>query len=193
MIPCWTKTPNRAGGQPSARAQSLPRVEIDGVHYAATGSNPIRARESLGMILRAHEIDPTGSGDAETVDAPDVGPWSFRWSGGPYVDVSRPGAVDVDVVEQYVVCCRRWTNFQVLLRIAVGATNSPKPPPERVSLTYGALNRARWCGSWPAASRRLPPSPQPSLPRATCTTSPPAASPAPRRRSGSSTRRPRRL
>ena len=28
-------------------------------------------------------------------------------------------------------------------RIAVGVTNSPKPPPERVSLTYGALNRAR--------------------------------------------------
>jgi 6-phosphogluconolactonase len=28
-------------------------------------------------------------------------------------------------------------------RIAVGVTGSPKPPPERVSLTYGALNRAR--------------------------------------------------
>ena len=28
-------------------------------------------------------------------------------------------------------------------RIAVGVTDSPKPPPERVSLTYAALNRAR--------------------------------------------------
>ncbi len=28
-------------------------------------------------------------------------------------------------------------------RIAVAVTDSPKPPPERVSLTYGALNRAR--------------------------------------------------
>lgn len=28
-------------------------------------------------------------------------------------------------------------------RVAVAVTDSPKPPPERVSLTYGALNRAR--------------------------------------------------
>jgi 6-phosphogluconolactonase len=28
-------------------------------------------------------------------------------------------------------------------RVAVGVTSSPKPPPERVSLTFGALNRSR--------------------------------------------------
>jgi 6-phosphogluconolactonase len=28
-------------------------------------------------------------------------------------------------------------------RVAVGVTDSPKPPPERVSLTFGALNRSR--------------------------------------------------
>jgi len=28
-------------------------------------------------------------------------------------------------------------------RLAVGVTDSPKPPPERVSLTFGALNRSR--------------------------------------------------
>ena len=27
--------------------------------------------------------------------------------------------------------------------VAVGVTDSPKPPPERVSLTFGALNRSR--------------------------------------------------
>ena len=102
----------------------LAAVEIDGVRYAATGSNPTRARESLGMILHAHKVDPSESASAETVDAPDVGPWSFRWSGGPYVDVSRPGATDVDVVDmwddfefdrlqikevtEFLRLCRRW-------------------------------------------------------------------------------------
>ena len=28
-------------------------------------------------------------------------------------------------------------------RIAVGVTDSPKPPPERISLTFAALNRSR--------------------------------------------------
>jgi 6-phosphogluconolactonase len=28
-------------------------------------------------------------------------------------------------------------------RIAVGVTNSPKPPPERITLTFAALNRSR--------------------------------------------------
>jgi len=28
-------------------------------------------------------------------------------------------------------------------QVAVGVTGSPKPPPERVSLTFGALNRSR--------------------------------------------------
>ena len=28
-------------------------------------------------------------------------------------------------------------------QIAVGVTDSPKPPPERISLTFSALNRAR--------------------------------------------------
>lgn len=68
---------------------ALAALEIDGVRYAATGSNPARARESLGMILRAHRLDPVHSADAAIVDAPDVGPWSFRWPGGPYVDFSR--------------------------------------------------------------------------------------------------------
>ena len=31
----------------------------------------------------------------------------------------------------------------VLNLLAVGVTGSPKPPPERISLTFGALNRAR--------------------------------------------------
>ena len=79
----------------------LAAVEIDGVRYAATGSNTTRARESLGMAFAAPGSTPSSRHDAATVDAPDVGPWSFRWSGGPYVDVSRPGAADVDVVDMW--------------------------------------------------------------------------------------------
>ncbi len=47
-------------------------------------------------------------------------------------------------------------------RIAVAVTGSPKPPPERISLTFAALNRASRSGSWSAATRRPTPSPAPS-------------------------------
>jgi 6-phosphogluconolactonase len=33
--------------------------------------------------------------------------------------------------------------LEVRDEVAVGVTDSPKPPPERVSLTFGALNRSR--------------------------------------------------
>ena len=37
-------------------------------------------------------------------------------------------------------------------RVAVGVPDSPKPPPERITLTFGALNRTR--AVWFVASRR---------------------------------------
>ena len=50
-------------------------------------------------------------------------------------------------------------------RVAVGVTGSPKPPPERVSLTFArAQPQPRRCGSWSAARRRPAPSPAPSAP-----------------------------
>ena len=64
-------------------------------------------------------------------------------------------------------------------QIAVPVTGSPKPPPERISLTFARPQpRPRRSGSWSAARRRPPPSPA-RWPRApTSTTSPPPASPA---------------
>ena len=46
-------------------------------------------------------------------------------------------------------------------RIAVAVTDSPKPPPDRVRLTFEAINRAGPCGSWSAATARPTPSPAP--------------------------------
>ena len=77
------------------------------------------------MALRAAELDPAAAAGAATLDAPDVGPWSFRGHGrGPYVDVSRPGATVIDVVDwwdafdfnwvrveetaEFLGLCRRW-------------------------------------------------------------------------------------
>jgi hypothetical protein len=103
---------------------SLAAITIDGMHHAATGSNPARARESLAMALRTAGLDQQPASKASIADAPDAGPWSFRWDGGQFVDVSRPGAVDVDVVDMWDVfdfdwvrvgapaeflrLCRRW-------------------------------------------------------------------------------------
>ena len=97
--------PNSCGWSATGHGAALAAVEVDGVRYATTGANPTRARESLGMALRRAGVDPIHAVDAATLDAPDAGPWSFRWHGGPYVDVSRPGAVDVDVVDM-------WDNFE---------------------------------------------------------------------------------
>jgi hypothetical protein len=110
----------RAAGHPAC----LAAVQTAGVHLAATGANPTRARESLGMALGAAGLDRGLAAGAVVVDAPDAGPWSFRWAGGPFVDVARPGAADVDVVDmwdafdfdwvqagdvtEFVRLCRRW-------------------------------------------------------------------------------------
>ena len=85
--------------------------------------------------------------------------------------VPRPPALDVDD------------------RIAVGVTDSPKPPPERISLTFAAPQPGpRRCGSWSAARAR------PHAVAAALGRRGPARHPRPRgqgarRRSGSSTRR----
>jgi hypothetical protein len=103
---------------------AIAAVKVDGVHYGATGVNATRARESLGMALRRAGVDPARAGEAGILDAPDAGPWSFHWAGGQYVDVSRPGANDVDVVDlwddfdfdwvrvteatEFLRLCQRW-------------------------------------------------------------------------------------
>ena len=61
-------------------------------------------------------------------------------------------------------------------RIAVGVTGSPKPPPERISLTFPPLRRSRavwFLVSGEEQGRRRRPGPRRRRPR---TTSPPPAS-----------------
>ena len=77
--------------------------------------------------------------------------------------------------------------------IAVAVTDSPKPPPERISLTFAALNRPTRCGSWSAGpdkaeavARALAPATPPPTAR-----SPPSGCTAGSGPSGSSTRPPR--
>ena len=59
-------------------------------------------------------------------------------------------------------------------RVAVGVTDSPKPPPERITLTFGALNRAAavWFLVSGGARPRPSPAPSPTAPP-TSTRSPP--------------------
>jgi 6-phosphogluconolactonase len=105
--------------------------------------NSLKAREAFLDLLgvdpdRVHEIP--SSADAESVDAAataygdtvramGVGNFHVLMLGvGPDGHIASlfPGHPQLDVDD----------------RIAVGVTDSPKPPPERVSLTFAALNRA---------------------------------------------------
>ena len=116
--------PDSCGWSQTGHPAALAAVTVDGDHFAATGSNPARARESLGMALRAVGRHADAVHTAAVIDAPDVGPWSFHGRHGPYVDVSRPGADPIDVVDmwdsfefdwvrveettEFLRLCRRW-------------------------------------------------------------------------------------
>jgi 6-phosphogluconolactonase len=110
--------PERNAGQ--ARAAFLDQVGVDParVHAmpAADDGHPDveAAAAAYGDEVRAH-----GTGRFDVVML-GIGP-------DGHVASLFPGYPQLDVDD----------------RIAVAVTDSPKPPPERVSLTYGALNRAR--------------------------------------------------
>lgn len=110
--------PQRNAGQ--ARAAFLDAVGVDParVHEmpAADGGHPdvASAAAAYGEELRTH-----GAGVFDVVML-GVGP-------DGHVASLFPGYPQLDVDD----------------RVAVAVTDSPKPPPERVSLTFGALNRTR--------------------------------------------------
>jgi 6-phosphogluconolactonase len=110
--------PERNAGQ--ARAAFLDHVGVDParVHEmpAADAGLPDveAAATAYGREIRTH-----GSGSFDVVML-GVGP-------DGHVASLFPGFAQLDVDD----------------RIAVAVTGSPKPPPQRVSLSYGALNRAR--------------------------------------------------
>jgi 6-phosphogluconolactonase len=88
--------------------------KIHEVPSTASASSVDEAAAAYADDLRAH-----GAGDFEVLML-GVGP-------DGHVASLFPGRPQLDVDD----------------RIAVGVTESPKPPPERVSLTFGALNRSR--------------------------------------------------
>jgi 6-phosphogluconolactonase len=101
---------------------------------------------------RAALLDAVGVPDENlhempsTADAPDVDAGATAYS----EDLRTHGAGEFDLVmlgmgpDGHVASLfPGFPQVQVEDRIAVGVTGSPKPPPERISLTLPALNRAR--------------------------------------------------
>ncbi len=109
-------SPDRNAGQ--ARAALLDHVPVDParVHEmpASTFGELDAAAAAYSDELRTH-----GSGEFDIVML-GVGP-------DGHVASLFPGSAQLDVDD----------------RMAVAVTDSPKPPPERISLTFAALNRAR--------------------------------------------------
>lgn len=110
--------PERNAGQ--ARAAFLDHVGVD----------PARVHEMPASDAGLPDVEAAAAAYAQEVRTHGSGAFDVVMLGvGPDGHVASlfPGFPQLDVDD----------------RIAVAVTGSPKPPPERVSLTYGALNRAR--------------------------------------------------
>ena len=70
----FTACPDSCGWTQTAHPAALAAVAVGGDHFAATGSNAARARESLGMALRAAGREADLAAGATMIDAPDVAP-----------------------------------------------------------------------------------------------------------------------
>jgi 6-phosphogluconolactonase len=108
-------SPDRNAGQ--ARAAFLDAVGATRVHEMPSTENAATPDE--GAAAYSDELREHGSGEFEVVML-GVGP-------DGHIASLFPGQPTLDVEDQ----------------IAVGVTGSPKPPPERISLTFAALRRAR--------------------------------------------------
>jgi 6-phosphogluconolactonase len=102
-----------------ARAAFLDAVGVDPANVHEMPSTADAANVDEGAAAYSDEVRKQGSGDFEIVML-GIGP-------DGHVASLFPGHPQLDVED----------------RIAVGVTDSPKPPPERISLTFPALNRAR--------------------------------------------------
>ena len=149
-----------------ARADLLDKVPVDAARVHEMPDNSFGEIEDAAASY-ADEMRKYGSGEFDIVML-GVGP-------DGHVASLFPGSPQLDVDD----------------RIAVAVTASPKPPPERISLTLGALNRAR--SVWFLVSGGAKADAVASLWGVPTYTGPPQpGSAAWRRRSGSSTKRPPR-
>jgi len=115
--------------------------------FVAADSEDRNAREARTTFLdrlpfdpaKIHEIPSTGSaGSVE--DAAEVYAAELREHGAGTFEVLMLGmGPDGHVASLFP----GHPQLDVDDRLAVGVTDSPKPPPERVTLTFGALNRSR--------------------------------------------------
>ncbi|HET9499717.1 MAG TPA: 6-phosphogluconolactonase [Marmoricola sp.] len=108
-------SPDRNAKQ--ARDALLDAVGATQVHEMAStadASSPDEGADQYAALVREK-----GSGEFDLV--------FLGLGGNAHVASLMPGAPQLDVTD----------------RIAVGVTDSPKPPPERISLTFPALNRTR--------------------------------------------------
>jgi 6-phosphogluconolactonase len=106
--------------------------------------NALQARQALLDVVpvdaaRVHEMPASDAGHATVADAASAYAEELRASGSGMFDLVMLGVgPDGHVASLF-------PGFPQLDAddIAVGVTGSPKPPPERISLTFPALNRSR--------------------------------------------------
>ena len=103
----------------AARAGFLDVVGVDAANVHEMPSTTTAADVEAGAAAYADEVHAHGTGEFEIVML-GIGP-------DGHVASLFPGYPQLDVND----------------RIAVAVTDSPKPPPERISLTFAALNRTR--------------------------------------------------
>lgn len=104
--------------------------------------NALQAREAFLDAVGATQVHPMPS----TADAADVDAGASAYAG----TMREHGSGDFDVVmlgigpDGHIASLfPGFAQLDVTDAVAVGVTGSPKPPPERISLTFSALNRAR--------------------------------------------------
>jgi 6-phosphogluconolactonase len=110
-------SPDRNAGQ--AQAALLAHVGVDAEKVHAMPSTDDAPDVDAGAVAYADTVRMSGSGEFDVMML-GVGP-------DGHVASLFPGFPQLDVDD----------------RIAVGVTDSPKPPPERISLTFSALNRSK--------------------------------------------------
>ena len=115
--------------------------------FVATDSDDRNAKQARAAMLDALPVDPErvheipSADDADDVDAAAASyADTVRAMGGGRFDLVMLGVgPDGHIASLFP----GFPQLDVNDAIAAGVTGSPKPPPERVSLTFGALNRSR--------------------------------------------------